>query len=36
MDNRELSIAEFEIVKNWYLKRFISYKEFLRLTDLIF
>lgn len=36
MDSREKSIAEFEIIKNWYLKRWISLREYLRLTDLIF
>jgi hypothetical protein len=25
---------EFEIIKNWYLKRYISLKEYLRLTGL--
>lgn len=33
---REKSIAEIAIIQNWYLKRYISFNEFLRLTDLIF
>lgn len=32
----EQSIQDYNIVKNWYLKSWISYGEFLRLTDLIF
>ena len=36
MDEREQSIADFEIIQNWYLKRWISYKEYLRLIDLTF
>lgn len=33
---REKSIAEIAIIQNWYVKRYISFNEFLRLTDLIF
>lgn len=36
MSPREKSIAEIEIIKSWYLKRWISLREYLRLTDLIF
>ena len=30
------SLAEIKIIQNWYLKRLISYKEYLRLTSLAF
>lgn len=33
---REKSIQEAEIIQNWYLKRYISYREYLRLTNLAF
>lgn len=36
LSDRERSIAEMDIIKNWYNKRWISYGEYLRLTDLAF
>ena len=32
----DIAEEELEIIKNWYLRRWISYKEFLRLTKLPF
>jgi hypothetical protein len=36
LNMNKLTIEEFIIVQNWFNKNYISYKEFLRLTGLIF
>lgn len=36
MSPREKNISEIDIIKNWYLKSWISDDEFIRLTNVIF
>lgn len=33
---QSLAEEELQLVREWYLKRWISYREYLRLTNLIF